>query len=66
MSNKLDQMKEINLTLTIDEVNQILEALGAQPFNRVFLLISKIQSAAAAQLNGQPEEMKQQNIEEAK
>lgn len=58
-------MKEINLTLTIDEVNQILEGLGGQPFAKVFLLIGKIQAAAAAQLNGQEEELKQ-NIEEEK
>ena len=58
-------MKEINLTLTIDEVNQILEALGTQPFARVFLLIGKIQAAAAAQLNGHEEALKQ-NIEEEK
>lgn len=64
MSNKTDNMKEINLTLTIDEVNQILEALGAQPFSKVFLLIGKIQSAAAAQLNGQQEELKQDMEEE--
>lgn len=56
-------MKEINLTLTIDEVNQILEGLGAQPFSKVFLLIGKIQAAAAAQLNGQAEEP-EQNMEE--
>lgn len=58
-------MNEINLKLTIEEVNQILEALGAQPFARVFLLIGKIQAAAAAQINGQEEALKQ-NIEEEK
>ena len=59
MSNKSNKMKEINLTLTIDEVNQILEGLGAQPFSKVFLLIGKIQQAAAAQLNEQTEDSKQ-------
>lgn len=58
-------MKEINLTLTIDEVNQILEGLGGQPFAKVFLLIGKIQAAAAAQLNGQEDALKQ-DIEEEK
>jgi hypothetical protein len=57
-------MKEINLQLTIDEVNQILEALGAQPFAKVFLLIGKIQAAAASQLNGQQEDLKQDMEEE--
>ncbi|MCB0614921.1 MAG: hypothetical protein H6573_23880 [Lewinellaceae bacterium] len=48
-------MKEIKLTLTIEETNQILDALGNQPFKTVFALINKIQSQAAAQLqeNGQ-------------
>jgi hypothetical protein len=60
MSNKSDNMKEINLKLTVDEVNQILEGLGTQPFARVFLLIGKIQAAAAAQLNEEQEELKQE------
>ena len=64
MSNKSDNMKEINLRLTIDEVNQILEGLGTQPFARVFLLIGKIQASAAAQLNGEQEELKQYTEEE--
>lgn len=44
-------MKEIKLTLTIEEANQILDALGNQPFKTVFGLINKIQTQAAAQLN---------------
>jgi hypothetical protein len=56
-------MKEINLRLTIDEVNQILEALGTQPFNKVFVLIGKIQAAAAAQLNGE-QKKPEQSIEQ--
>ncbi|MCO6488181.1 MAG: hypothetical protein J5I98_07175 [Phaeodactylibacter sp.] len=48
-------MKELKLTLTIEETNQILDALGDQPFKTVFGLINKIQSQATAQLqeNGQ-------------
>lgn len=44
-------MKEIKLNLTIEEANQILDALGAQPFNKVFQLIGKIQQQAGEQLN---------------
>ena len=43
-------MKEINLKLTVEEVNQILDALGDQPFKSVFNLIGKIQNQAGAQL----------------
>lgn len=65
MSNNSDNINEINLTLTIDEVNQILEGLGNQPFAKVFLLIGKIQAAAAAQLNGRQDELSR-NAEEDK
>lgn len=43
-------MQEIKLTVTIDEANLILDALGNQPFNKVFALIGKIQQQASAQL----------------
>lgn len=48
--------KEIKLVLTVDEANQILEALGNQPFNHVFALINKIQQQAASQLSQATEE----------
>ena len=44
-------MKQIKLELTVDETNQILEALGNLPFKTVFGLIGKIQNQAADQLN---------------
>ena len=47
-------MKEITLTLTVDEANQILDALGKEPFNKVFQLINKIQQQANQQLNNNP------------
>ena len=45
-------MQEIKLTLTIEEANLILEALGDKPFSKVFGLINKIQQQASEQLNG--------------
>ena len=42
----------IELTLSVAEVNKILEALGEKPFVEVFQLISKIQQQAGAQLQG--------------
>ena len=44
-------MNEIRLTLTLDEVNQILEGLGSRPYAEVFKLVAKIQQQAGAQLN---------------
>ena len=43
-------MKHIQLELTIDETNLILEALGALPFARVYTLIGRIQEAARKQI----------------
>ena len=44
-------MKDINLEITIDEANLILEALGNLPFARVYALIGKIQEQAGQQLS---------------
>jgi hypothetical protein len=44
-------MKDISLTLTIEETNLVLEALGNLPFARVFALIGKIQEQARQQLS---------------
>lgn len=43
-------MKEIDLKLSVDEVNQILAALGDQPFSKVYALINKIQQQASSQM----------------
>ena len=52
-------MNEINLTLTLEEVNSILNALGTQPYAQVQPLIAKIQTQGSAQVqaaqNGQEE-----------
>ncbi|MGN6531229.1 MAG: hypothetical protein ACTHK0_05710 [Ginsengibacter sp.] len=44
-------MKEINLSLKIEDVNLLLTALGNLPFIQVHELITKIQSQATPQLN---------------
>jgi hypothetical protein len=52
-------MKDIQLNVTIEEANLILEALGNLPFARVYTLIGKIQEQAGTQLaakNGQVEQ----------
>lgn len=46
-------MEQIKLELTLDEVNNILAALGQQPYIKVAELIQKIQQQGASQLKGQ-------------
>lgn len=46
-------MQEIKLTLSLAEVNQVLEALGQMPYVQVYELISSIQHQAEPQLNEQ-------------
>ena len=41
----------IELRLSAEEINLILESLGQQPFVKVYSLIGKIQSQASAQLS---------------
>jgi len=45
-------MRELELKITIDEANLILEGLGNLPFAKVFALVAKIQEQAARQLRG--------------
>lgn len=42
-------MKVLDLKVTVDEANLILEGLGNLPFARVFALVEKIQQQAQAQ-----------------
>jgi hypothetical protein len=44
-------MQTLQITLTLEEVNLILEALGELPFRRVHLVVSSIQQQATAQLS---------------
>jgi hypothetical protein len=46
-------LNTITLTLTLDEINLALEALGQQPFVRVHQLIGKIQQQATAQIQAE-------------
>ena len=52
-------MKDIQLTLTLEEANTLLSALGTQPYAQVQPLIAKIQTQGSTQLqaaqNGQAE-----------
>ena len=44
-----DTHPSLQLTLTVAEINQVLEALGRRPYARVFQLIGRIQQQAASQ-----------------
>jgi len=43
-------MKELKLTLTLDEANLVLQALGQLPFVQVHELVGKIQMQSQSQL----------------
>lgn len=43
-------MPTIQLNLTLEETNTVLEALGQMPYARVYLLIQKIQQQATERL----------------
>lgn len=45
-------MKDLKLTVTVDEANLILEGLGNLPFAKVYSLVGKIQQQASEQLEG--------------
>jgi hypothetical protein len=50
MANR-QPLQEINLKLTIEEANLILEGLGNLPFAKVYALVGKIQDQAGRQLS---------------
>ena len=54
-------MNDINLTLFLEEVNTLLNALGNQPYTKVQPLIAKIQTQGSTQIqaaqNEQAEEV---------
>ena len=42
--------REIQVNLTLSEINKILDALGNLPYREVFQLVGKIQTQAESQL----------------
>jgi len=43
-------MKEVNLKLTVNEVNMVIKALGQFPYNQVYEVVSKIHTQASDQV----------------
>lgn len=56
MNDTPNSTRELTLSLTTDEVNLILEAVGQLPFVRVYALVSKLQQQARQQLAGNARE----------
>ena len=52
-ARSLNVMEQITLNLSLEETNQVLEALGQLPYINVYQLINKIQSQAQTQLETQ-------------
>ena len=50
----MNQDQVLTLQLTLAETNQVLLALGEQPFNKVFPLIGKIKEQADPQVRSVP------------
>lgn len=46
----MNETQEVQLTLSVGEVNQILDALGNIPYRQIYQLIGKIQRQAEDQL----------------
>lgn len=52
MNRQREEARSLNLLLTVDEVNTILEGIGLLPFHRVYQLVAKLQQQAQHQLAG--------------
>jgi hypothetical protein len=59
-------MNELNIKLTVDEVNLIMESLGHLPYLRVFELIGNIQNQAREQLGSAQQAAPAVKAQEAK
>ena len=60
----MQNQQNISLRLTLEEINQVLSALGDQPYVKVFQLIQKIQQQASGQMETQAFPADQLNPEE--
>lgn len=58
--------QKIALELSLDDINQILTALGKEPYMSVFQLIHNIQTQAQSQLNAETTEKTISTIENSK
>lgn len=54
MTRSAEGVRELHLSVTVDEVNLILEGVGQLPFAKVYALVAKLQQQASQQLGGEP------------
>ncbi|WP_437664825.1 hypothetical protein [Sorangium sp. So ce1182] len=54
MNRSEEAVRDLHLSVTVDEVNLILEGVGLLPFARVYALVGKLQQQAREQLGGKP------------
>jgi len=54
MTKSGEEVKDLHLSVTVEEVNLILKGLGRLPFARVYALVAKLQQQAREQLDGKP------------
>lgn len=47
-------MRELQLSVTVEEANLILKGLGRLPFAKVWALVAKVQEQAREQMSGPP------------
>ena len=57
-------MKDINLQITVEEANLLMEALGNLPFVKVYALIGKLQEQAGQQLNTNGKQSEEEKSED--
>ena len=50
--------QELNITLSLEELNKTLSALGNLPYAQVYMLIDKIRKQAEEQVQHQDKKMK--------
>ena len=54
---------KFELSFSMDEINQVLTALGRQPFDSVYILVGKIRSECQAQIDAEAVNQKMTPIE---
>lgn len=59
-------MEQVNLKLSVEEANIILEALGQMPFKSVYGLINNIQQQAGQQVNKNGQQNGETTLEDNK
>jgi hypothetical protein len=55
----------LNLVLSVESVNTVLQALSAKPYEQVAGIINSIQQQAASQLEAKPETVATAEVEES-